>query len=303
MRALRAAALVVLALTAACAAEGPTDPTGSEFPALSANIGTATFVAGRSLISANSVVGAGPGSLLFSGSATAGGRARTLVIGLGRIPGPGTYPLGVNTGSVAGGFVTWSDGPEVYATPLSGAAGTITITALTADRVTGTFSAVAALTGATGAPLAITNGRFSVPRSNGYVVPTADEAGSRASATLGAAAFNGASITALGRGTADRFFQATTTGLTLDVRANGITAPGTYAFAPASATPRFLVVTDANGGGSWGGTPQDVGSITITSISARRMSGTFTGTLGRRPGAVGAATLPITNGSFDVRFD
>jgi hypothetical protein len=304
MRATRAACLLSVVLFSACAAEGPTDPNGgaSEFPSFAANIGTATFVAGRSLISASSVVGAAPGSLLFSGSTNAGGQIRTLALGLGRIPGPGTYPLGVNTSQVAGGFLTWTDGTGVYATPLSGAAGTVTITALTADRVTGTFSAVTALTAAPGSPLAITNGRFSVPRSARYVAPSADEAGSRSSATLGASAFNAASITALGRGTADRFFQATTVGLTLDLRANGIAAPGTYSFSPASATPRFLVVTDVNGG-SWGGTPQDVGSITITSISARRMTGTFTGTLGRRPGATGAATLTVTNGSFDVRFD
>ena len=82
--------------------------------------------------------------------------------------------------------------------------------------------------------------------------------------------------------------------------AGQIDAPGTYPLSSTVPLRRFSVQRIGSGGGSWGGTAADQGTITVTAISPTRMTGTFSGTL--QPGPGTGAPLVITNGSFDVRF-
>src|SRR4029079_16671896 len=85
-----------------------------------------------------------PGTQLILGTKLTGGQdSRNVTRTLGYLSGPGTYPLGVNQGTTAGGSgaVTIQQGGVLglWNTVCSGSAGTITITSLTSTRMTGTF--------------------------------------------------------------------------------------------------------------------------------------------------------------------
>src|SRR5689334_4353424 len=115
------------------------------------------------------------------------GTSSSVVLTFGDIPGPGTYPLGVDNVTVAGGFagVTNLNG-QTWLTPFSGAAGTITITSLTTKRVAGTFSFTASSPsgGATGSR-AVTTGVFDVPfNKDATIRALPDSVGSKMSATV-----------------------------------------------------------------------------------------------------------------------
>ena len=92
-------------------------------------------------------VSSASGGYLISGIEITGTTIGTsLSISINDIPGPGTYPLGTDGVSVAGGFAGVTvGGTQTWTTPVSGAAGTITITALTTAHIAGTFSYTARL--------------------------------------------------------------------------------------------------------------------------------------------------------------
>jgi hypothetical protein len=81
---------------------------------------------------------------------TGGGIGATMSIMINNIAGPGTYTLGLDGVTTYGGFAGITGG-GTWLTPLSGAAGTITISTLTTTRIAGTFSytATASAGGAT----------------------------------------------------------------------------------------------------------------------------------------------------------
>lgn len=95
--------------------------------------------------------------------ADASGTAMSLT--LQRVGATGTYPLGVG-GLVPGGLATISANSKAWSTPLSGAAGSVTVTAISATHITGTFSydATPFLSGSTG-NRAVTSGTFDLPVS------------------------------------------------------------------------------------------------------------------------------------------
>jgi hypothetical protein len=104
---------------------------------------------------------ANSGSYLLSGVETAAS-ARAITFSFSGIAGPGTYPLGVDGVSVAGGIGSVSvSATNVWTTGLTGGSGTITITSLTTTRIAGTFTFTANAAGgnATGTQ-SITNGSF-----------------------------------------------------------------------------------------------------------------------------------------------
>lgn len=276
---------------------GPNNPGGGNGSnTLTATIDGQAFAA--TLVQANPVA-ATPGSLAFFGTQTSGGVTRSLTITLAFITGPGTYPLGTNIGSTPGGLAIYAAGPTPYSTPLSGTAGTITITTLTATRVTGTFTFTATPSVGAGAAAVATNGRFDVPLSSGYVAPTADQAGSVITANINGTPRVIATIVGLGGGTQTRTLGGQDLTYSINIIVSPATAPGSGALTGNTVPLRRITIQQVGTTQSWGGAGSDVGTLTITSISPTRISGTFTGTLAANAQTTG--TLSIVNGVFDVR--
>ncbi|HWA41532.1 MAG TPA: hypothetical protein VG712_07995, partial [Gemmatimonadales bacterium] len=88
-----------------------------------------------------------PGSVSIAGIRVSGQSTSDIILTLGYIAGPGTYVLGMNQGTSPGGIgqllETSPTAAQSRTTPLDGAAGTLTITTLTAGHLTGTFSFLA----------------------------------------------------------------------------------------------------------------------------------------------------------------
>ena len=85
-----------------------------------------------------------PGLVTITGTrAVSAGNATTITLTAGYLAGPGTYPLGVNFISTAGGSALVStvqgSATNTWATGFSGNAGTIVVNSLTSNRIVGTF--------------------------------------------------------------------------------------------------------------------------------------------------------------------
>jgi hypothetical protein len=232
----------------------------------------------------------------------AGGRSTSMVLALGYINGPNLYPLGVNQGSTAGGTATITDQVNttigIWTTDLNGARGTVRVTDLTAERIAGVFEFVA--TPQPGSTVTdthtITDGSFDVPLPPLYEPPPADDYGSSISAAINDDAWNAATVVGVGDTAAGALsFGGMTTGISLSfVTAMPVAAGNTY--------DQTGIQLTANGnGGTWGGSPDDVVSVAVTALDARRVAGTFTATLAPVAGAT--APLSIAVGAFDVRID
>lgn len=266
---------------------------------ISATIDGANWAAVSSTITAASNMAQIPGGLLFLGSTTTQ-PARGMVISLARISGPGTYPLGVNTGTNAGGTLTMTLGAASWWTPLNGDAGTITITSMANGRVQGTFSAtLGRLAGTGGAEtVTVTNGQFNVPINPGYAVPAADNRGSTFTITIDGQVEKGATIVGLGGGTSLIGISASNDQWTISATAGPVDASGTLPISHVTVPIRKVQIIQTGGGLAWGGTQADVGTFTVASVSATRMAGSFTATLAPIGGALGSKTV---SGTFDVR--
>lgn len=268
---------------------------------LTATINGTAFNASSEFILAGSVAGSLPGALSFQGSTIAGTAGRSLAFALGFITGPGTYPLGVNPGTTPGGTVTYVDGSASWLTPLSGVAGTLTIATLTDTRVTGSFSFAAEPTVGGGAAVQVTNGSFDVPRSAGFVAAAGEGIGSTLTATIGGAPYVGGTVVGSGGGTSTRIAVASTPTYTITLTVGPITEPGGGPLTGATVPLRRVRIQQTGTTNAWGGNGGDTGTLTVTSISAGRIAGTFSGTLQALPGTAGPATLTVTNGTFNVR--
>lgn len=309
---LRALALVALGLSVACGGSGPNGPTGGNGGSMSATINGTAWTADPVLIQAPTPQKQGHYPLY--GARLVGQSSNGVQLNLIGIPGPGTYPLGTS-GGVSGGVISLNEGSAVWTTPLSGAAGTVTITTLTSTRAAGTFQFVAepAVGGATGTRT-VTNGQFDIPLNYPANLPPMTHADTgHMSATMGGAAWNGAS----GGGGAPTggalFVVFTGTTRTVAITLAPYTGAGTYQLGAANTAHRITVTAGTTPGSPccWGGRStlvggqlvlQDVGTITITTATANRIRGTFSGTLAT--GSTGTATtsLVVTNGTFSYGF-
>lgn len=301
----RLAALAPLALLAACGGDGgSTGPDGGDpgNARLTARIDGAAWAATAASTSTG-VTLVLPGVYTMTG-VSAGANPIVIAISLYNIGGPGTYPIGVGP-QVAGGSVVLSNTTGGWASPMTGADGSITISALTATRIAGTFNfTVNALSGSATGTRTVTDGTFDLEvKANGTVGPLPDNAGSKVSATIGATSFNAAFVAGtLTPGTNILSVAANNSVRGIGITITGLTAPGTYPFSSASPV-RSLSVSNvantlantwhSNGAGS-------SGSITVTSITPTRIRGTFSGTLGPAPGTQTTGTITVTNGTFDV---
>jgi hypothetical protein len=303
-------ASVVLTATSACSSsddpgDDPLDPndpgTNGEF-FMRANADGAW--------AAESVFGAivGLGSFTFSGGKNTGTNPYLISFSMYNIPGPGTYPLGTGS-TVAGGSVAMASQVTnpiaAWVTPLSGADGSITITTLSNQRVAGTFNFTVAPLNNTTVSKAVTNGEFVVPFTdlgqNTVIGPLPDNYGSKVTTTFNGTNWNASSAF----GTyfaANRVmqFSASNNTRSFNLSLNEVTGPGTYALgqnarvltlATIGETPAGVWTTSGTGG---------TGSVTIASVTATRIKGTFSATLQPLQGSGTTGTITVTNGTFDL---
>lgn len=243
-----------------------------------------------------------PGVYSITGTQLGTNPAYTIAISLYNIGGRGTYPLGVGP-TVPGGTALVSDVSGGWSTPLSGAAGTLQITALTDSRIAGTFSFTAApVSGGVTGTKTVTEGDFDLTvKPTGTVGPLPDNAGNVVSATIDGASWNAATVASSLDAVSNNIFAlaASNTERSLTINLNGVTGPGTFSLGSSGAVgitnntdPLTHIWSTTGAGGS--------GTVTITSITDTRIQGTFSATLGPAPGTQTTGTVTITNGTFDV---
>ena len=262
--------------------------------------GVAWTASAQSVATAAIASGAGVYSILVSQTADAD--ALNLSMTLYNISGPGTYPLGVDS-TVFGGIGVVSNLDAGWATPLSGAAGTITVDTLTSARMTGTFTFTAnALSGGATGTRVVSGGDFDLPIVAVGTTPVPDQAGSAISTTISGIPWNAAAV-AGSVSTSGTASALTFLGRNLDYSValviTSFTGVGSYAL---GSTPgQYMAVSSVAGTPRrWGGTGvSNSGTVSMTSATATRVSGTFSVTLPPDPttGATGTLTL---NGTFNV---
>ncbi len=300
------AVVLGLTLTACGGSNNPTSPGGTG----SGSHYFRAVIDGTSWTSSSILVNLGAahsqtGTYVLTGGGTTG---YSIVIALFNLAGPGTYPLGVGL-SVAGGTVTVSDaGGAGWSTPLSGVAGTITITDLSDTHIAGTFSfqATPISGGATGTR-SVTEGAFDLTvNTTGNPGQVPDNAASVVNAQIGGSFFNAANVVTNYNATTQTLsFVANNTGRSVTFTLLGVAGPGTYALTT-GAGGRFITMTgdgsspnvccwaSNNTGGS--------GSVVVASMTATRIRGTFTATLTPTPGASAQGNVAVAAGNFDVGY-
>jgi hypothetical protein len=203
MRATAAVAIALLAFAGCSSSDNnnpgnPGGPGGGLGP-MSASIDGQAWAAGAQSVLAQAVQNA-PGTYLIEGTQLVGSTPTTILVTLYNTAGPGIFPLGV-TPTVFGGTASLTVGGVSWSTPLSGAAGAATITALTPTRIAGSFAfAATPLAGGTGTRT-VTGGQFDLPLSTSGTLPTVpDNAGSRVSMSMAGTFWNAATPLAMTNG-------------------------------------------------------------------------------------------------------
>lgn len=289
----------LLALALACGGSN-TGPSGNGIGTFTATIDGAAWASDAPTLQVSSSATI-PGTLVISGTKVISATNYTsLALFLGYIAGPGTYPLGVNQGTTAGGGGSVTSQASgvlgIWSSGFSGAAGTVTITSLTSTRMTGTFQFTALPQSGSQASgnRVVTNGSFDVPLGAGFTLPPANNLGSKISATIAGSPWNGATVVALGTGgafagggTSDSYHVSLTTSTV-------VAAGNSYPIGNSGVSVSVIL-----GNASWGGTGS-TGTVTISSLGNGRVAGLFAGTL---PRLGGGAPLVIANGSFDMRVN
>ncbi len=229
----------------------------------------------------------------------------TILMQLYNVDSVGTYSLGVS-GTNVGGYGQVTDlVPRGWATPLSGAAGSITITTLTTTRIAGTFTFTAdSLLGNATGSRAVTQGSFDLLLgfSGSTTWPLPDEYGSAFSGTIGGAAWNSAT-TVMTLLNTTLVIGANNTGYSISIGLTSFNGAGSYTV---GSQPGEVVVVlqgpAANPTGPlnccWGGALGNTGTLTITSLTATRIAGNLTATLVATPGTTAVGTI-----SLDTDFD
>jgi hypothetical protein len=205
-------------------------------------------------------------------------------------------PFNVVVSNLAIGSSGWDAGP------VSGS-GTVTIAALTSTTASGTFSLTLAPTpgsGATGNKV-ITNGIFNVTLTPQTVPsPSPGNVNGTFTALVDGVAWRGAFVARAMNTSGIISLTGTDTdtrGIVLTIGANG---PGTYSLnfgSPSNAIMTF-------GGQQWfTALPGALGSVTITSLTSTRVTGTFTMTM--QPSQANTPPIraaQVTTGQFDLTF-
>jgi hypothetical protein len=240
-----------------------------------------------------------PGTFLLQGSVIlSASDALTIQITLYNVAGTGTYALGVGP-TVFGGSAAVSKAVGSWGTQLTGSAGTITLTALTPTRIAGTFEFSATpLVGPVTGTKSVTDGQFDLAlQSGGSLPPLPDNRGSRIRASFGGNVWNAATV--VSQIASDTLILSSSNDdSSLSMSLGALSGPGTYPLSD-TAPVRWIQVVPQSGGTGWGPGAGTSGTVTITSLTATRVVGTFTATLAPAGGAAGSP-LVITSGEFDV---
>lgn len=145
----------------ACGSDDGTGPTPGGSKSMEASVAGAQWTANPLAITA-----ARNGTILsIAGSDIKAGTTTQININLPNVTGPGTFQLNPNfAGQLALLTVTTGTTPAVWTTALSPGTGSISITTLNAERVTGTFSFTAQASAGTAATgqRAVSSGTFNI---------------------------------------------------------------------------------------------------------------------------------------------
>ena len=304
--------LLLCSIAACGGSSSTTGPTGGTTNGtFTATIDGQAWVSTTNQTASSSSANAVPGSVTLTGTKVVSAtNYTTITLALGYLTGPGTYPLGVNQGTTAGGtgivFSTAGTALSTWSTNLLGNAGTVTITSLTSSRIVGTvqFTAPPQSFSSTTGTRVVTNGAFDLPLPANFTIAPATNKGSKVSGTIGGAAWNAASVVALG-GSGAFGITAATDSLSLTfVTGRAVTAGSTYPIGGTSGGLSGAVMSVIKTGTSLGWTSgsgaSSVGSFTITSFSGNRASGSFSATL---VGGAGTSGPLAVSGTFDIRID
>jgi hypothetical protein len=298
-------------VTIACGGGGPTAPTtGSPMSPAPSTGATLTFKVDGSSVTASSVAAGYAGGILSIGG---GDSSRNITLGFALAPtsaGTGTYTLGPLSGTNA----------QVYiGNPVAGwqagvgfGSGTITVNSLTSTAASGTFSfslVAVAGSGATGTK-AITEGVFNVTFTAVPSPPPTPSGGSTLSAVIDGVAWS----SSLSRRATLTSNLLAITGQDTNSRVITLVVPISAGLqVPPSSAPTISLDFPGNlgvvgmvlGAQHWdNGFAGGAGSLTVTSISATRVTGTFTVTLVSNPlNVVPLPTAHLMNGQFDMTLE
>jgi hypothetical protein len=252
-----------------------------------------------------------PGSLFFLGTQTGSGQQTSITVTLYNITGPGEYPLGTGS-TVSGGTgqVGESKGSggdaDSWITAESGRAGKVKLTRLSDGRVAGTFEFTAdpGKNNTAGGTRTITAGKFDIPYK-GTFVPAPDDKGGHVSAVLNGKPYNAGyvegSLLVYTGGPGIRF-SSTNSESGISITLEGVTKPETLSLA--NMAPIRTITAGRNGGTAefccWDSNAASTGTIIVTSVTAARVKGTFSGTIKPQSGKPAKADLVIENGEFDI---
>ena len=290
---LRTPRATVLLLLAACGGSTTGPSGGGNTAPFSAQIdGTAW----NSLTISTSAHGSANGTFTLIGAVTSPTQT-SMSLTLWNIAAPGTYPMGVGP-TVPGGTANVTTGVQTWSTPLSGAAGTVTVTSVSATKITGTFSFVATpfSGGATG-NRTVAQGTFDLPVTSTGSVTVPANVGSTFGGTLGGAPWNAATVVMVAAPSSGTLtIGASNLTHNINMIISGYAGPGSYALG--TGVQRSMTVFLSGTVQNWGATgTASTGTVTVTSASATRIKGTYTASLA--PGANTTGTMPIS-GNFDV---
>lgn len=266
-------------------------------------------------ISIVAAVNAGvPGSLSILGTDNSTGVSRSITITLYNVRGPGTYALGVGSDVYGGrgstGEGTGGSDADLWSTPNSGVAGTVNLAQVSGGRVRGTFS----FTGEASEDnidmndREVEDGEFDLELDGTLPTLPANQ-GSKVTARFNGELYNAWSVNGLLTDHLGNpgFRVSTTTGEHgLSILLQGVTTTGTWAISDDS--PLRIVTAGHNGGDAdhccWGlNAGGDVGTITVTSLTADRVQGTFSAVLQPHPDKPATTPLTVTEGTFDVGIE
>jgi hypothetical protein len=219
-------------------------------------------------------------------------------LGLFNIGQTGTYPIGVGA-TIIGGFGILNVGANQWTSPMD-YSGTLVITEISATRIKGTFAFAVLPTGAAVGLRNVTEGAFDLALTGTYSPPTDADGSSMVADTGTTQVLVAATIIGTYHDTTLNV-SAITDRFTLSLFLKGIHGVGTYALS--NVVPFRTVTLGAHLTtlpiDLWGGQPTDAGSVTITSLTATRIQGTFTATI--QPTAGPGATAPVlVGGTFNL---
>lgn len=241
-----------------------------------------------------------PGSFVIQGNKVVSSTdAITIQLILYNVDGPGTYPLGTGP-TVDGGTGLVASAAVGFGTPLTGNAGTVTITTLTPTRIAGTFSFVANQNyGGTGGTRTVTNGQFDLALNSGGSLPVLPaNKGGRIQAAFNGTAWNAATAVAQ-YASGSLIVVASTDQYVLSMALASVPGTGTFAITDTDFTKSIAVNAGVVPSGEccWSPGPGQSGTVTITTLDANRVVGTFSATV---PAAGASGPLTIASGTFDL---